>query len=69
MAWENDWPRMRLATFMLIPLPIAIFFQLVRFSDGVQWSNLALWVFLIDATGLAMLCVRLWLIPPATAKV
>jgi hypothetical protein len=64
MGWENDWLRARLASVMLIPLPMAILFQLVRFSDGVQWSNVALWVFLLDAGFVALLCVKLWLMPP-----
>jgi hypothetical protein len=49
---------------MLIPLPIVILFQLVRFSDGVQWSNVALWVFLVDAGLTTALCIKLWLRPP-----
>lgn len=65
MAWENDWPRARLATYLLIPLPAVMLFQLVRFGEGVQWSNVALWVFLLDLGLAAALSVRLWLRPPA----
>jgi hypothetical protein len=68
MACENDWPRSRLATIMLIPLPIVILFQLVRFSDGVQWSNVALWVFLVDAGLTTALCTKLWLRPPVANR-
>jgi hypothetical protein len=68
MAFENDWQRAKLATVMLIPLPIAIVLQLVRFGDQVQWSNVALWIFLIDACLIAAICARLWLMPPQPAK-
>jgi hypothetical protein len=50
---------------MLVPLPLLILFQLVRYGNEVQWSNVALWVFLLDATLIAALCTRLWLRPPA----
>jgi hypothetical protein len=68
MACENDWPRARLATVLLIPMPLAILFQLVRFAGEVQWSNVALWVFLLDATLVAALCALLWLSPPADRR-
>ncbi len=68
MAFENDWQRSKLATVMLITLPFVILFQLVRFSTGVQWSNVALWVFLIDVSLVAALSARLWLRPPATLR-
>jgi hypothetical protein len=68
MAFENDWPRCKVATVMLIPLPLVVLFQLVRFGDGVQWSNVALWVFLVDAGLVAALCARLWLRPPAAQR-
>lgn len=68
MAFENDWPRARIATVMLIPLPFVALFQLVRFADGVQWSNVALWVFLADLGLTAALCLKLWLWPPAVQK-
>jgi hypothetical protein len=60
MAWENDWPRARLATVLLIALPVAILFQLVRYADEVQWNNVALWVFLFDLGFIAILCAKLW---------
>jgi hypothetical protein len=68
MACENDWQRSRLATVMLIPLPFAIVFQLIRFGSGVQWSNAALWIFLIDLGLVAALCAKLWLQPPAVQR-
>ena len=68
MAFENDWPRSKLATVMLIPLPFVILFQLVRFSDGVQWGNVALWVFLVDVGLVAALGIKLWLRPPAAHR-
>lgn len=68
MACENDWPHSRLGTVMLIPLPFAILFQLVRFGNGVQWSNVALWIFLLDVGLIAALSARLWLRPPAAHR-
>ena len=68
MACENDWPRARLATVFLIPLPFAILFQLVRYADQVQWSNVALWVFLLNVGLVAALGARLWLRPPVAAR-
>ena len=68
MALENDWQRIRLATVMLIPLPFAIVFQLVRFGSGVQWTNVALWLFLLDLGLVAALCAKLWLRPPASQR-
>jgi hypothetical protein len=68
MAFENDWVRSRVATVMLIPLPFLIVFQLVRFGSGVQWSNVALWIFLIDIGLIAALCARLWLQPPPRSR-
>jgi hypothetical protein len=68
MAFENDWQRARLATVMLIPLPFAIVFQLVRFGSGVQWTNVALWLFLLDLGLVAALSAKLWLQPPAAQR-
>ena len=69
MAFENDWPRCKLATAMLIPLPIVILFQLIRFGENGQWTNVALWMFLLDVAAVAALCVRLWLRPSAERAV
>lgn len=60
MAWEGDWRRARVATTMLIALPFALVFQLVRFADQVDWSNVALWVPLVDLVGVAAVCGYLW---------
>jgi hypothetical protein len=68
MAYENDWARSRLATVLLIPLPFLILFQLVRFGSGVQWSNVALWIFLLDVILVAAIGARLWLWPPAARR-
>lgn len=65
MALENDRLRCRLATVLLIPLPFASLFQLVRFRDEVQWSNAALWIFVIDMAVVAALGISLWRRPPA----
>jgi hypothetical protein len=61
MAFENDWKRARIATTMLIPLPVVTVLQLVRFSGSVQWSNAALWIFLIDLAIVAAVSAALWL--------
>ena len=48
---------------VLIILPFALFFQLVRFSAEVQWSNIALWVLLLDVSVTVLLFLYLWLTP------
>jgi hypothetical protein len=60
MAWEGDWRRARLATTMLIVLPVAVLVQLVRFADQVDWGSLALWVLLADLSAVAGVCAYLW---------
>jgi hypothetical protein len=60
MSWEGDWRRVRLATTMLIALPFAIVFQLVRFGDEVSWANLALWVLILDSVTVAAALAYLW---------
>jgi hypothetical protein len=60
MAWEGDWHRARLATTMMIVLPFALVGQLVRFSDQVNWSAVALWVLLVDTAVVAAVCGYLW---------
>jgi hypothetical protein len=61
MSREGDWRRIRLATTMLILLPLAIVFQLARFAEQVSWSNLALWVLLLDTAAVAAALALLWL--------
>jgi hypothetical protein len=61
MSWEGDWRRIRLATTMLILLPLAIVFQLARFAAEVTWSNLALWVLLLDTAAVAAALAWLWI--------
>ena len=61
MAWEQDWGQVKLGTTMLMILPFALFFQLVRFGAEVQWGNPALWVLLIDLSLTALICFYLWL--------
>lgn len=60
IARENDWPRVRIATSLLLALPVAVGFQLARYASEVAWDNLALWVFLADVAGVAALCAWLW---------
>lgn len=60
MAWEGDWRRARLATTMMIVLPIALVVQLARFADQVDWSTAALWVLLTDLAVIATVCSYLW---------
>ena len=61
MAWEGDAFRARVAAPMLIAFPFALAIQLFRFSGEVAWSNLALWVFLIDVAATALVCVVVWM--------
>jgi hypothetical protein len=60
MAWEGDWRRARLATTMMIVLPLALVTQLVRFSDQVDWGSVALWVLLVDTAAVATVSLYLW---------
>jgi hypothetical protein len=57
MAWENDLVRARLAAPLLIAFPFAMAIQLYRFAVEVAWSNLALWVFLLDIVVSAIVCL------------
>jgi hypothetical protein len=60
MAWEGDWFRARLATAMLIVLPIAVAVQLARYADQVDWGNVALWALIADLAVVAAVCGYLW---------
>jgi hypothetical protein len=60
MSWEGDWQRIKLATSMLILLPVMLVFQLLRFSGEVQWSNIALWALLADVMLGAGVLLALW---------
>ena len=63
MAWEGDWRRARLASTMMIVLPIALGIQLARFADQVDGSTAALWVLLTDLAVVAAVCIYLWAAP------
>ena len=63
MAWEGDWRRARLASTMMIVLPIALGIQLTRFADQVDGSTAALWVLLTDLAVVAAVCIYLWAAP------
>ena len=60
MALEGDWSRMKLSTSMLMVLPIAMLFQLFRFSSDVDWGHPTLWVLLADVVAIAAVCGYLW---------
>jgi hypothetical protein len=60
LAWEGDWRRVRVATVMLMVLPITLAIQLARFADQVDWGTASLWVFLADVTAAAFVCAYLW---------
>lgn len=60
MAWEGDWARIKIASTMLIMLPFALLFQWVRYSAEVNWSNLSLWLMLLDFSLNSLLCLALW---------
>ena len=64
MSRENDWDRVKIPTVMLILLPAALTFQLLRFRDQVVWANAALWVFLVDLTVIAVTLAYLWMLRP-----
>ena len=53
--------RARIAAPMLVAFPFALAIQLFRFSAEVQWTNLALWVFIVDIVASALLCLAVWL--------
>jgi hypothetical protein len=60
VAWEGDWRRARVATVMLMALPVTLAIQLTRFSDEVDWGTPSLWVLLADIAVTALVCVSLW---------
>ena len=62
MAWEGDWQRARLATAMMIILPVALVVQLARFSSQVDWGTVSLWVLLADIVVIAAVCAYLWVV-------
>lgn len=69
MSWEGDWHHIRLATTMLLVLPFAIVFQIIRFGGGdVSWSNLALWVLILDSGAVALALAYLWLTAGGRAR-
>ncbi len=68
MAWENDVNRCRIAAPMLVAFPFALGIQLFRFSAEVQWTNLALWVFLLDVVLTALVCLGILLQTRGSAK-
>ena len=49
MAFENDWPRCKVATVMLIPLPLSLFCSSSYASaTACNGAMLRFWVFLVD---------------------
>jgi hypothetical protein len=60
VAWEGDWRRARVATVMLMALPVTLAIQLTRFSDEVDWGTPSLWVLLADVAATAVVCLSLW---------
>lgn len=68
MAWENDVTRSRIAAPMLLAFPFALGIQLFRFSAEVQWTNPALWVFLLDVVLTALVCLVILLQAGGGAK-
>lgn len=61
MARENDWPRVRLATAMLLLLPPALLYQLARHAAEVDWGNAALWLLVGDVVVAGAVAAWLWL--------
>jgi hypothetical protein len=62
MAWEGDWQRVKIGSTMLVILPFALIFQLLRFRVEVQWGNIPLWMLLIDFSLASLVCVALWFV-------
>lgn len=60
MACEGDWSRIKIASTLLIILPFALLFQWVRYSPEVDWSNLSLWLLLLNFLLNSLLCTHLW---------
>jgi hypothetical protein len=60
LVWEGDWRRGRVASVMLVALPVTLAIQLARFSDQVHWGTVSLWVFLGDVVVVALVCLFLW---------
>jgi hypothetical protein len=60
IAWEGDWQRVKIGTTMLVILPFALMFQLMRFYAEVQWGNIPLWILFIDFGLVSLLCIALW---------
>ncbi|MEY2477775.1 MAG: hypothetical protein QOG87_3090 [Actinomycetota bacterium] len=60
LVWEGDWRRARVASVMLVVLPVTLAIQLARFSDQVNWGTVSLWVFLADVVVVALICLFLW---------
>ena len=59
-AWEDYLRRARVATVMLMALPVTLAIQLARFSDQVDWGAPSLWVLLVDVAVTALVCMVLW---------
>ena len=60
MSREGDWGRAKLATTMLMVLPLSMTFQLLRFSSQVDWGNVMVWVLLADVAAVGLLSAYLW---------
>ncbi len=61
IAWENEWQRIRLATLTLILLPFAALFQLLRYSEQVNWAEAGRLIVTSDLLFVAGVFVALWL--------
>lgn len=60
MAREDDWPRVRLATAMLLLLPPALAVQLARHTAEVDWAHPALWLLVGDVAAAGVVAAWLW---------
>lgn len=63
MSREGDWDRMKLATTMLIVLPVAMAFQLNRYSAQVDWNAGFVWILLADLASAGLVSIYLWVTP------
>jgi hypothetical protein len=57
---ENGWFQIKRVMPLFIVLPIVVLIQLLRFSDEVQWANLALGLFLLDIGAISFISLWLW---------
>ncbi len=61
IAWDSDWRRARIVALLPLSLGPAFAFQLVRFADQVDWTNVWLIIDLVVLTMLSAATAWMWL--------